>query len=260
MQDILAGLTQDSIVTTTETVSTCLRFFLQHCQVKLELFSVVHCFEFSRVHTCWRKSIFQSWVQAYPSTCNFISGKVFLNLSLINDSHLPRPDPKKQVEEDLEKASAILKINDQSEGNSYRLLHVLFTFTLEHHLKLVDFLDTKDDPPSPPPQCGVCGAEASEQENFCSACVTFYQVDLSVLIPTLTLFFVFFLNVGLQLFLFQTSQPNEMEVWECQDQAGYCAIMDSFQYKHNRLCFTSPEGKTLQYVTNRNVLCKLCRF
>ena len=39
VQDLLAGLTQDSIVTTTETVSTCLRFFLKHCQVKHKLFS-----------------------------------------------------------------------------------------------------------------------------------------------------------------------------------------------------------------------------
>ena len=60
--------------------------------------------------------------------------------------------------------------------------------------------------------------------------------------------------------LFQTSQPNEVGVWECQDQAGYCAILDSFQYEHNRLFFTGPEGKTLQYATNRNMLCKLCRF
>ena len=88
-----------------------------------------------------------------------------------------RPDPKKQVEEDLEKASAILKI-DQSEGNSYRLLHELFTYALDHHLELATFLESREDPPSPPPQCGVCGAEASGPETFCSACVTFYQVDL----------------------------------------------------------------------------------
>ena len=60
--------------------------------------------------------------------------------------------------------------------------------------------------------------------------------------------------------LLQTSQSNEVEEWECQEQAGYCAILDSLQYKQNHLFFTSPDGKTLQYVTNRDVLCKLCRL
>ena len=90
-----------------------------------------------------------------------------------------RPDPKKQVEEDLEKATAILKI-DQSEGSSYRLLHELFTFALDHHLELATFLESREDPPSPPPQCGVCGTETSGSGPVCSACVTFYQVALSV--------------------------------------------------------------------------------
>ena len=85
-------------------------------------------------------------------------------MSLIYDSHLFRPDPKKQVEEDLEKASAILKIDDDqsSEGNSYyRLLHELFTFALEHHLDLAAFLDIKDDDPpsSPSPQCHLEGVD-----------------------------------------------------------------------------------------------------
>jgi len=199
VQDLLAGFAQDSIVTTTETVSTCLRFFLRHCQ----------------------GSHLPREVDQPKSGASL---PIYLQLHL-------RPDPKKQVEEDLEKASAILKI-DQSEGNSYRLLHELFTYALEHHLELATYLETRDDPSPPPPQCGVCGAEASGPETFCSACVIFYQ----------------------------TSQPNDVEEWECQSQAGYCAILDSFQYEHNRLFFTSPEGKTLQYVTNRNVLCKLCRY
>ena len=102
-----------------------------------------------------------------------------------------RPDPKQQVEEDLEKASAILKLDDESEGNSFRLLFELFTFALEHHLELGDFLENSRNDPEPPPpsllsrQCGVCGTEASE--NFCSACVVFYQVDLQVYISTLFL-------------------------------------------------------------------------
>ena len=95
-----------------------------------------------------------------------------------------RPDPKQQVEEDLEKASAILKLDELSEGNSFRLLFELFSFTLEHHLELGDFLENSRKDPEPPPpsllsrQCGVCGTEASEPGNFCSACVVFYQVTL----------------------------------------------------------------------------------
>ena len=104
-----------------------------------------------------------------------------------------RPDPKQQVEEDLEKASAILKLDDESEGNSFRLLFELFTFTLEHHLELGDFLEnSRNNLPPPPPsllsrQCGVCGTEASEPEKFCSACVIFYQVALQVFISVLFL-------------------------------------------------------------------------
>ena len=105
-----------------------------------------------------------------------------------------RPDPKQQVEEDLEKASAILKLDDESEGNSFRLLFELFTFTLEHHLELGDFLENSRNDPEPPPpsllsrQCGVCGTEASEPGNFCSACVIFYQVALQVFISIPFLF------------------------------------------------------------------------
>jgi len=204
VQDLLAGLTQDSIVTTTDTVSTCLRFFLKHRQDSHSL----------------KEMNLPKMGSSLP---------IYLQLHL-------RPDPKQQVEEDLEKASAILKLDELSEGNSFRLLFELFSFTLEHHLELGDFLENsrKDPEPPPPPllsrQCGVCGTEASE--NFCSSCVIF----------------------------FQTSQPTEVESWECQDQAGYCSIIDTFQFKQNQLIFTSNDGKTLQYVTNRNVLCKLCRY
>ena len=76
VQDLLVGLTPDSIITTTETVSTCLRFFLRHCQVKDKLFCTAKYFEFSRVHRYRRRLIYQSRVQAYPFICNFISGKV----------------------------------------------------------------------------------------------------------------------------------------------------------------------------------------
>ena len=51
-----------------------------------------------------------------------------------------------------------------------------------------------------------------------------------------------------------------MSGWRCQMQGGYCALINTFQYRNNMLFYTSREGEMKQYVSNCNVLCKKCRF
>lgn len=51
-----------------------------------------------------------------------------------------------------------------------------------------------------------------------------------------------------------------MSGWRCQMQGGYCALINTFQYRNNMLLYTSREGEMKQYVSNCNVLCKKCRF
>ena len=92
--------------------------------------------------------------------------------------------------------------------------------------QLAEFLDKRVR------QCGVCGAVAEGAEPWCSSCATFHD----------------------------SVRPEEVSGWQCQQQPGYCAVLDTFRYRDHQLYFTSPSGEVLQYVTNCHVLCRKCRY
>jgi len=48
--------------------------------------------------------------------------------------------------------------------------------------------------------------------------------------------------------------------WHCKKQAGYCSVLDTFQYHGRRLYYSNNLGQCRQYVENCNMVCKKCRF
>ena len=47
---------------------------------------------------------------------------------------------------------------------------------------------------------------------------------------------------------------------KCQAQGGFCALMDTFEYQGGVLYYRGRDGVRRQYVSNCNVLCRVCRF
>ena len=47
---------------------------------------------------------------------------------------------------------------------------------------------------------------------------------------------------------------------KCQAQGGFCALMATFEYQAGVLHYRGRDGQRRQYVSNCNVLCRVCRF
>ena len=94
--------------------------------------------------------------------------------------------------------------------------------------------------------CGVCGTEV-ETRPFSFYASQFTGLCSTAICQKCCKFFEMSLNTS-------------REDWRCLQQSGYCRLKDCFEYSQGTLLYNARDGTLRKYVSNCNVLCKLCRY